>query len=836
MLSRLKKRPIFYGILLSLVVLVPLLLILVSSYSQGASPKHQVTVSKSTSNTPLPSQGMKWSDPATWNGSLPVAGMDVTIPAGKTVLLDVSPPALKSLTIQGSLIFADQDLSLSANWIMIEQGGTLQCGSETTPFHHHAVITLTGNNPDENIMAMGTKVLGVMGGTLELHGMPHVSWTRLAATAWQGATQILLDKPVDWNVGDRIVLASTDYDPLQAEEVTISAISGTTITLNKPLQYMHWGQLQTFAGQILDERAEVGLLSHNIVVQGDDSSEQAGFGGHTMILGSSTAHIEGVEFYHMGQAKRLGRYPVHWHLAGDAAGSYAKNNSIDHTFNRCVTVHGANQVLVQSNVAFDNIGHCYFLEDGIETKNVFEDNLGILTRKPVPGMALLPTDNQPATFWITNPNNTWRGNVAAGSQAFGFWFAMPEHPTGLSRSATNDQLVWPRYTPLGEFSGNVAHSNDDTGLLVDNGVNYDGTSSDSNYFPRQNPATDSPPVVAQFTNFTSYKERSLGAWLRGSNFLLKGARLADNTNGAIFAADASFLQDSLVVGTSDNKGNPAPGDPTGLDGSSLPQPGEPDTPISGYSFYDGPVGVQQVTFVNFQSNSQRPAGALSYLRDNNSDVSVRNFVQGLQFVNANQVYLETPHADRDGDKAAVILDKDGSVTGKANEYVVANNPILVNDACSFKQAWNTYICPGHYITFTIDSEQEPTVAPLLLKRDDGVTSSQTGVDSRFVAVSALPDRSYSLQYNADAPKTLQIDFFALQAGDWVNLTLPYPNISFVLYRDSEQSNIIQAANSLDELNSSAGEKYFYDKTANLLYLKAVPLSGRDWARINIEPA
>src|SRR5215469_13778529 len=100
--SRLKKRPIFYGILLSLVVLVPLLLTLVFF---AGSPRRQVTVTKSTPNARLPFQGMKWSNPVTWNGHLPAAGGDVTIPAGKTVLLDVSPPALKSLTIQGTLIF-----------------------------------------------------------------------------------------------------------------------------------------------------------------------------------------------------------------------------------------------------------------------------------------------------------------------------------------------------------------------------------------------------------------------------------------------------------------------------------------------------------------------------------------------------------------------------------------------------------------------------------------------------------------------------------------------------------------------------------------------------------
>jgi cell migration-inducing and hyaluronan-binding protein len=29
-----------------------------------------------------------------------------------------------------------------------------------------------------------------------------------------------------------------------------------------------------------------------------------------------------------------------------------------------VTVHGTNNVRVENNVAYNNVGHCYFLEDG----------------------------------------------------------------------------------------------------------------------------------------------------------------------------------------------------------------------------------------------------------------------------------------------------------------------------------------------------------------------------------------------------------------------------------------------------------------------------------------
>lgn len=57
-------------------------------------------------------------------------------------------------------------------------------------------------------------------------------------------------------------------------------------------------------------------------------------------------------------------------------------------------------------------------EDGIETNNRYINNLGVLTRG---SSSLLNTDQIPATFWITNPQNTFIGNAAAASRAYGFW-------------------------------------------------------------------------------------------------------------------------------------------------------------------------------------------------------------------------------------------------------------------------------------------------------------------------------------------------------------------------------------------------------------------------------
>ncbi len=379
-----------------------------------------------------------WSDPATWpNRKVPVAGDKVTIESGKDVVLDVSPPPLNGLHIEGKLSFADRkDLELTTEWIMVH--GELEIGTVARPYTHKATITLTDNVKSEEMAGMGDRGIMLSGGTLNLHGDRTNAWTRLANTAEAGATSIQVLNAAQWRVGDEIVLASTDYDPRQAERRTIAAISGNTITLDRKLQYMHFGKI-TFD---VDERGEVGLLTRNIKIQASPDAEQTFFGGHIMAMVTSHMYVEGVELNRMGQNLTLARYPIHWHLVGDGGkGQYIRNASIHDTYNRCVTVHGTNYVQVENNVTYNNVGHCFFMEDGIEHGNQFVHNLAIQTKchtskacdptnlAPFGSASdglnfkttgqdsrdiLIPSDNTASSYWITNPDNTFVGNVAAG--------------------------------------------------------------------------------------------------------------------------------------------------------------------------------------------------------------------------------------------------------------------------------------------------------------------------------------------------------------------------------------------------------------------------------------
>ncbi len=141
-----------------------------------------------------------------------------------------------------------------------------------------------------------------------------------------------------------------------------------------------------------------------------------------------------------------------------------------------MTVHGTNNLRVENNVTYNTVGHCFFLEDGIEHGNEFVHNLAIQTkchtskpcqptnlaaagepRQPGNGQqskeVLLPSDNTVASYWITNPDNTYRDNVAAGSDENGFWMSLPEHPNGAFQDSDASKATWPRRTQVPRVQG-----------------------------------------------------------------------------------------------------------------------------------------------------------------------------------------------------------------------------------------------------------------------------------------------------------------------------------------------------------------------------------------------
>ena len=132
-----------------------------------------------------------------------------------------------------------------------------------------------GARYDPYIPKFGNKCIGVRYSTLDLHGIPRdVTWTTLDVTATAGSSQIELSEDVDWQVGEEIVIVSTDLGiedneiPGQgdrSEQRTITSIVGRVLTLDSALLYEHYANYDTYG---LDDnvnlKAEVGLLTRNV--------------------------------------------------------------------------------------------------------------------------------------------------------------------------------------------------------------------------------------------------------------------------------------------------------------------------------------------------------------------------------------------------------------------------------------------------------------------------------------------------------------------------------------------------------------------------------------------
>jgi hypothetical protein len=79
-------------------------------------------------------------------------------------------------------------------------------------------------------------------GVLDIHGAPRLrSWTKLAATAAAGYDTLVLSEDVDWGVGDHLVVATSEMDVAQSEEVVVEAVQGPrSLRLARPLMYVCW--------------------------------------------------------------------------------------------------------------------------------------------------------------------------------------------------------------------------------------------------------------------------------------------------------------------------------------------------------------------------------------------------------------------------------------------------------------------------------------------------------------------------------------------------------------------------------------------------------------------
>lgn len=119
-----------------------------------------------------------------------------------------------------------------------------------------------------------------------MHGVPRTpTWTSLETTVFPNSNQIKVMEDVDWKAGEYIVIAPTGFTIDETEKVQILSVEADkrTINLVNPLQYKHYAAVESHGTDTIEMRAEVGLLTRNVVYRGDETSAANQFGAHIMM-------------------------------------------------------------------------------------------------------------------------------------------------------------------------------------------------------------------------------------------------------------------------------------------------------------------------------------------------------------------------------------------------------------------------------------------------------------------------------------------------------------------------------------------------------------------------
>uniref|UniRef100_A0A8C0IKN4 G8 domain-containing protein n=1 Tax=Chelonoidis abingdonii TaxID=106734 RepID=A0A8C0IKN4_CHEAB len=287
---------------------------------------------------------------------------------GKVVAAAVGDSAAKSLTLETRLLLKELlhskhilHLGYRQPWALVGilGGGQFSTTEERKQYQGTGTTGIAIAGRDfQTYEGINFQVTAFSGW---VKGIPHNGF-RVEVS--KGIILNLVDEVTSWLPGDRIVIASTDYSMHQAEEFNLlpcSECKSNQVKIDGSPLYLHIGEVVDG----IDMRAEVGLLTRNILIQGEMEDSCYGqnqcqffsydtFGGQIKIQRNFTSvHMAGVELKNMGQ-QILGSYPIHFHMTGDVdekggyeSPTYLDNLAIHHCFSRCVAIHGTHGLLVR---------------------------------------------------------------------------------------------------------------------------------------------------------------------------------------------------------------------------------------------------------------------------------------------------------------------------------------------------------------------------------------------------------------------------------------------------------------------------------------------------------
>ena len=357
-----------------------------------------------------------WFDPDTWyNGEIPGENAKVLIPKGVSVTYDgESDASLFTIRVDGELSFAtDVDTKILVDTMVVSPSGRLEIGTEDNPIEDgvNARIIIANNgdidtNWDPTLLSRGV----ISHGQVEIHGAEKTSYLKVSEAPMSGDTTIKLSEiPEGWQVGDTIVLTGThkqgwtwnndlkdkEFVESEDEEVTITAIDGDTITIDRPLDHDHDTPRD-------DLFAIVANTSRNITFASEDGeASEIHHRGHVMFMHNDDVDVRYAAFDDLGRTDKSrpaehvsnlnpsdieadtniqARYSLHLHRTGTEDQdnpAIALGNAISGNPGWGL-VHHSSHANIIDNIAFDVFGASFVAEDGDET-GIWWRNLAIKT-------------------------------------------------------------------------------------------------------------------------------------------------------------------------------------------------------------------------------------------------------------------------------------------------------------------------------------------------------------------------------------------------------------------------------------------------------------------------
>jgi hypothetical protein len=448
-------------------------------------------------------QSGAWSDPATWGGATP-AGR-IVIPSGVGVVFDLpKSAALKSVRVEGCLeLSSAQSARLITEFLYVAPGGELLAGTRKSPVpaNVRAEIVFADLGPldvvsDPSLLGKGL----VAASRVRLYGALKSPRVKVAATPLKGATVIeLVEAPIGWQVGDRVVLTGTRFipqdaasgvvlsSPTQDEIRYIAAINGSTVALSSKLSYSHPAPDPSLGAYLVNYSRNVRFATQN------GASVPKSERGHSMFMSAETT-IEGAEFFEMGRTDKSiraidaaelvaptptsnvkGRYPLHLHQVGFPADDVApviRGAAVWGSPGWGVAQHAGNAFLFQNNT-WNTFGAGFVAESGNEigawVENAAIKGVGVdHIVKDAADVDAFDLGRTGDGFWLQSRSVRLHKNLAVGmTGGMGFVYFHRNNDLGTTQPLTPDfvakSLCMPgsmRFKPQGIEKPQIAQFSD----------------------------------------------------------------------------------------------------------------------------------------------------------------------------------------------------------------------------------------------------------------------------------------------------------------------------------------------------------------------------------------